>query len=105
MLLDCELDPVSGVVALNVDRPAFQLRAALPAMPANGGSCIAGPDGTFLVEPVVGEERLITAELDHAFVRRERQNFDPAGHYARPDVLRLEIDRARQVTLRERSID
>ena len=49
---------------------------------------------------MVGEERLIVATLDHARVRQERQNFDPAGHYARPDVTRLTVDRTRQSTLR-----
>jgi nitrilase len=70
-----------------------------PDLLANGGSCIAGPDGAWVVEPVVGEERLLVETLDHARVRAERQNFDPAGHYARPDVTRLVVDRARQSTL------
>jgi len=63
---------------------------------ANGGSTIALPDGRFLVEPIIDREVLIVAELDHALVRGERQNFDLAGHYGRPDVTRLTVDRRRQ---------
>ncbi|NNG00141.1 MAG: carbon-nitrogen hydrolase family protein [Desulfobacteraceae bacterium] len=67
---------------------------------ADGGSCIAGPDGHWVVPPVAGEETLITAVIDHKLVRMERQNFDPAGHYARPDVIRMTVDRTRQNILR-----
>ena len=71
-----------------------------PDMPANGGSCIAGPDGDWIVEPVVDKETLIVAALDYKSVLMERQNFDPAGHYARPDVTRLTVNRQRQSTLK-----
>jgi nitrilase len=67
-----------------------------PEWLTDGGSCIAGPDGEWLVPPRVGEEGLITAELDLNRVYQERQNFDPAGHYSRPDVTRLKVDRRRQ---------
>ena len=76
---------------------AILSRSAEPL--ANGGSCIAGPDGRWVVEPVVDEERLIVATLDHRHDRGERQNFDPVGHYSRPDVTRLTLDRRRQSTL------
>ena len=45
------------------------------------------------------KETLITAVLSHQRVRGERQNFDPAGHYYRPDVLELRLNRNRQVAL------
>ncbi len=63
---------------------------------ANGGSCIAGPDGQWIIPPAGPQEQLLVATLDHARVRQERQNFDPAGHYSRPDVTRLHVNRQRQ---------
>ncbi len=63
---------------------------------ANGGSCLAGPDGEWVIEPVVDKESLSVAIIDHARVREERQNFDPSGHYSRPDVTRLIVNRQRQ---------
>lgn len=61
----------------------------------NGGSAIAAPNGHWLVEPVDGEERLVTAEIDLGRVLGERQNFDPAGHYFRGDVIEVRVDRTR----------
>jgi nitrilase len=67
-----------------------------PELLANGGSCLAGPDGEWLIAPAGPEEALLTAPIDFRRVLEERQNFDPAGHYARPDVTRLKVNRRRQ---------
>ncbi|PCJ46435.1 MAG: carbon-nitrogen hydrolase [Gammaproteobacteria bacterium] len=66
---------------------------------SNGGSCLCGPDGEWLIEPQTGQEGLYTAIIDHEKVRQERQNFDPSGHYSRPDVTKLVVDRRRQSTV------
>lgn len=83
---------------------SFPLRdAALADAPAvlyDGGSALAAPDGTWLVEPVSGEERVVVADIDPVRVREERQNFDPVGHYARPDVFSLTVDRRRLAAAR-----
>ncbi len=60
----------------------------------DGGSAIAAPDGSWVVEPTTGEA-LVVADIDAAMVRGERQNFDPAGHYFRGDVISVEVDRTR----------
>ena len=52
-----------------------------------------------MIEPQVGEEGLYIAEINHARVREERQNFDPVGHYSRPDVTKLTVNRTRQSTV------
>ena len=70
-----------------------------PATLANGGSCLTGPDGEWIIEPVVDQEALLTATIDHRRIREERQNFDPSGHYSRPDVTQLMVNRQRQSTL------
>ncbi|MEX0360654.1 MAG: carbon-nitrogen hydrolase family protein [Allomuricauda sp.] len=70
-----------------------------PKVLANGGSCIAGPDGEWIVEPIVDQEGLIYQTLDFNRVYEERQNFDPVGHYSRPDVTKLSVNRERQSTV------
>ncbi|MCH8248727.1 MAG: carbon-nitrogen hydrolase family protein [Proteobacteria bacterium] len=65
---------------------------------ANGGSCVAAPSGDWLLEPQSGDESLYIVELDHEQVLEERHNLDVAGHYSRPDVTRLIVNRKRQTT-------
>lgn len=66
---------------------------------ANGGSCVAKPNGEWLLEPQAEKEELFVIEINHEMVRQERHNFDPSGHYSRPDVTQLTINRKRQSIL------
>jgi len=95
---------VSGLMRrldIPADMPHSELlQESCPEVMADGGSCAAGPDGEWLVKPLTGEEGLTTVVIDHARVREERQNFDPSGHYSRPDVTKLTINRERQRILR-----
>jgi nitrilase len=57
-----------------------------------GGSCIVDPHGRYLVAPNRDGEAILTAEIDLAEITRGTYDFDPVGHYARPDVFRLVVD-------------
>ncbi len=71
----------------------FPLRELLEGhdLIGRGGSAILAPDGAYLAGPLYGEEGILYAELDASRLHEARQRFDPAGHYHRPDVLRLQV--------------
>jgi len=64
----------------------------LPEVMCPGGSCIVDPYGEYAAGPLFGREDILTAELDLTALTRAAMDFDPAGHYTRPDVFRLEVD-------------
>lgn len=87
----CFVLAVGQIVHLD-DLPAgLAPREGSPELVLNGGSCIAGPDGAFIVEPVFDVEQVIHAELDPSAVDREAMTLDVSGHYARPDIFRFGV--------------
>jgi nitrilase len=60
---------------------------------ARGNSCIVGPEGELLAGPLEESEGIVAAELDLDRARVSRRQFDPVGHYARPDVFQLHVNR------------
>ena len=70
-----------------------------------GFTCIYAPDGQLISKPLPeGEEGLVYADLDLGMISLAKAAADPAGHYARPDVTRLLLDKTPQdrVVLRRR---
>jgi nitrilase len=63
-----------------------------PEVMCRGGSVIVSPLGEVLAGPLYDEEGILYAELDMAEVVRSKFDFDVVGHYARPDVFRLEVN-------------
>lgn len=66
--------------------------AALPDIVCRGGSSVIDPYGHFVTEPLWDKEGIIYADLDMRKVPASRMEFDPCGHYSRPDALKLEIE-------------
>ena len=58
-----------------------------------GGSSIIGPLGEELVNPVCGCETVLVADLDMGGDSCSKFDLDAVGHYARPDVFELRVDR------------
>ncbi|HEU4450016.1 MAG TPA: carbon-nitrogen hydrolase family protein [Gaiellaceae bacterium] len=77
--------------AYPADFPLLEELAGIEVI-GRGGSAILGPDGSYLAGPLYGEEGILYADLDPARLYEERQRFDPAGHYHRPDIFRLEVN-------------
>lgn len=63
-----------------------------PEYVCRGGSCIINPRGHYVTEPVWDEEAIIYAELDMGLTVSCKMEHDVVGHYARPDVLELNVN-------------
>jgi nitrilase len=59
-----------------------------------GNSAVYGPNGATIAGPHVGqEEQLVIAAIDLADIQRAKVLVDTAGHYSRPEVLRLSVNK------------
>lgn len=58
-----------------------------------GNSAIVAPDGDIIAGPAVREETILYADINPSEFREPKFWFDPAGHYARPDIFQLTVNR------------
>ena len=89
---------VGGVLGIDDIPDSFPLKRAVAKVRdrfLSGGTVIVAPDGSVVEGPIKNEETIVYADIDPDAVRAERQNFDAAGHYGRPDIFQLSVDRAR----------
>jgi nitrilase len=61
---------------------------------SRGNTVIVDPTGAVLAGPLSEAEGILYADVDLEQVRLARREFDVVGHYARPDVFRLEVRRS-----------
>lgn len=66
--------------------PYQQYLEGEPEVMSAGGSAIVSPMGELIRGPLLGEEGVLVAELDLEETREAKLDFDPIGHYSRPDM-------------------
>lgn len=65
-----------------------------------GDGVIYKPFGSLCAGPMRREKGLLYADVDVAAARASRRKFDVSGHYARPDVFTLSVNREKQSPIR-----
>lgn len=63
---------------------------------SRGGSVIVAPSGKILAGPLYDREGILYAELNMSEIIKGKLDFDVTGHYARPDVFKLQVDESKR---------
>ena len=64
-----------------------------------GGSCIISPLGKILAGPDYEKKTILYANIDLDEVTKGKYDFDVVGHYSRPDIFRLKVDKKNKTPL------
>ena len=74
----------------------------LPQEMCRGGSLIVSPYGELLKGPLFDEEGIIITEINAEEIIKSRMDFDPVGHYSRPDLFEFRLKNEISPTLQAR---
>jgi nitrilase len=71
--------------------------------PISGGcfTAIIAPDGSLMGKPILSGEGVVIADLDFTLINKRKQLMDSRGHYSRPELLSLLIDRSDTAPIHE----
>jgi nitrilase len=73
------------------------------ALQGGCNTAIIGPEGNHLATPITAGEGLVIADLDFAMLIKRKRMMDSVGHYARPDLLQLQVDRGVRAVVADRA--
>jgi nitrilase len=98
----------SAMFLRQADLPGdFELKKDLRKAPdvlLSGGSAIIGPDAEYVVAPVFGKEQMLLTDIELDRIPEEQLALDTAGHYHRPDLFKLQVNREPLAPLHETAV-
>ena len=92
-------DVLDGFDSLAGDPVARSMLEAIPAdrdLLKPGGSAVIGPDAAYVAGPAGDSPETLHATIDLDCLPKGRLKLDTAGHYSRPDIFTLQVDRRPQ---------
>ena len=63
-----------------------------PEVMSRGGSCIIDPYGEYVAGPLFDEPGILTAEIDLDMIVESKLDWDPVGHYNRPEIFDFKVN-------------